>query len=326
MLRHSLLGAVLLAVATPVHASSWADGMFDELAKDFGSVPHGTVAVHPFRLVNNTGSPVRITNVRVSCGCTLARAMLTNLAPGQETAILAQMDTRRFYNTKSVTIFVQFDQPQFEEVRLSVQANSRDDIAYSPETLNFGKVKWGSSAAANMTVTFLGNSQTQILEATSDSNYLSPNFKEAHRDGGEVAYQIIGHMRLDAPTGKWYSDIWLRTNNPAMPRLRIPVTIEIESPLTISPTTVILGQLKTGTQADRKVIVRGVKPFRIVSIDGTDGQLRVQESNAEAKTVHVLTVSLYPSAAGQLNRTVRIRTDHEAGGEIEFSAQAQVVP
>src|SRR5438105_1598103 len=119
MLRYSLLSAVLLAVANPVHASSWADGMFDELTKDFGSVPHGTVAVHPFRLVNNTVYPVHITNVRVSCGCTAARAVQTYLAPGQETAILAQMDTRRFYNIKTVTIFVQFDQPRFDEVRLA---------------------------------------------------------------------------------------------------------------------------------------------------------------------------------------------------------------
>src|SRR5438445_492860 len=140
MLRYSLLSAVLLAAACPVHASSWADGLFDELSKDFGSVPHGTVAVHPFRLVNNTGSPVRVISVRVSCGCTSASALQTNLAPGQETVILAQMDTRRFYNTKSVTIYVQFDQPRFEEVRLWVQANSRDDLAFSPESINFGKI------------------------------------------------------------------------------------------------------------------------------------------------------------------------------------------
>src|SRR6202795_2178824 len=153
MLRYSLLSAVFLAAANPVHASSWADGMFDELSKDFGSVPHGTVAVHPFRLVNNTGSPVRITNVRVSCGCTNARALQSYLAPGQETAILAQMDTRRFYNTKNVTIFVQFDQPHFEEVRLWVQANSRDDVAFSSDGIAFGKVKRGGSPVGKLTVT-----------------------------------------------------------------------------------------------------------------------------------------------------------------------------
>src|SRR5262249_22402128 len=107
MLRYSLLSVALLAATGPVHASSWADGLFDELAKDFGAVPHGTVAVHPFRLVNNTQAPVHINHVRVSCGCTSAVALQTRLAPGQDTVILAQMDTRRFYGTKSVTIYVQ---------------------------------------------------------------------------------------------------------------------------------------------------------------------------------------------------------------------------
>jgi hypothetical protein len=326
MLRYSLLSAVLLAAANPVHASSWADGMFDELTKDFGSVPHGTVAVHPFRLVNNTGYPVHITNVRVSCGCTAARAVQTYLAPGQETAILAQMDTRRFYNIKTVTIFVQFDQPRFDEVRLAVQANSRDDLALSPETLNFGRVKRGTAAKTDMTVTFLGNSLTQILEAKSDSNYLAPEFKEIRRENGEVVYQITATMRPDAPAGKWYSDVWVKTNNPAIPRLRVPLAIEIEFPLSISPTTVLLGQLKAGTEADRKVILRGGKPFRILGVAGTDDQVRVQETNAEAKTIHVLTVTLNPTAAGQLSRTLRVSTDLQSGSEIEFTAEAEVLP
>ena len=326
MLRYSLISAVLLAAANPVHASSWADGMFEELSKDFGSVPHGTVAVHPFRLVNNTGSPVRITNVRVSCGCTSARALQTYLAPGQETAILAQMDTRRFYNSKTVTIFVQFDLPHFEEVRLWVQANSRDDVAFSPEILNFGKIKRGTASSAEMTVTFQGNGQTKILGATSESNYLQAAFKESRREGSEVAYTITAKIRPDTPAGKWYSDIWLKTNNPALPRLRIPLTIEIESFLSISPNTVILGQIKAGTEYDRKVILRGVQPFRIKGISGTDDQVRVRENNSEAKTVHVLTVTLNPTTPGQFNRTLKVLTDFQTAGEIEFNTQAEVVP
>ena len=326
MLRYSLFCAVLLAAAGPVRASSWADGLFDELSKDFGSVPRGTVAVHPFRLVNNTSGPVQISSVRVSCGCTSARALQTHLAPGQETAILAHMDTRRFYATKNVTIYVQFSQPRFEEVRLWVQANSRDDVSFAPDNLNFGKVKRGAAQTAEMTITFSGNGQTQVLEAKCDSNYLQPTFKEIRRDSSEVAYQISAQIRPDVPAGKWYSDVWVKTNNPAMPRLRVPLTIEIESALSVSPTTIVLGQVKAGTESDRKVILRGVRPFRIINVAGTDDQVRVRETNSEAKTVHVLTVTLNPTAPGTINRTLRVHTDLETGGDIEFNAQAQVVP
>jgi hypothetical protein len=327
MFRYSFLSAVLLAAAGQAQASSWADGTFDELSKDFGSVPHGTLAVHPFHLVNNTKNTVRISEtVRVSCGCTSARVMQTVLLPGQETVVLAQMDTSRFYNSKNVTIYVQFMQPQFEEVRLWVQANSRDDISFSPENLNFGKIKRGTAAKADMTVTFLGNGATQIVEATCDSNYLTPEFKELRRENGEVVYQLSAKIRNDAPAGKWYSEVWIKTNNGSMPKLRVPLTVEIESALSISPNTVVLGQVKAGAESDRKVILRGVKPFRIMGITGTDEQLRVRETSTESKAVHVLTVTLNPSGPGQLNRTLHIRTDLQTGGEIEFTAQAQVVP
>ena len=38
------------------------------------------------------------------------------------------MDTTRFLGVKSVTIYVQFDQPNYQEVRLWVRANGRDDV------------------------------------------------------------------------------------------------------------------------------------------------------------------------------------------------------
>ena len=105
MLRYSLLCVALLGAASHAQAQS-ADGMFDELSRDFGSVPRGQILLHPFRVVNNTKQPIHIASVRVSCGCVAARALQNYLQPGQETAILAQMDTNRFINTKTVTIFV----------------------------------------------------------------------------------------------------------------------------------------------------------------------------------------------------------------------------
>lgn len=325
MVRHSLVCLMLLTLAQQASAS-WADGLFDELSRDFGSVPRGQVLTHPFRLVNNTGVPVQISSVRVSCGCTTAQALQTYLAPGQETAILARMDTRRFYNAKNVTIYVQFNQPRFEEVRLWVQANSRDDVSFSPDSIAFGRIKRGSAPTGNTQVTFLGDGQTRITEAKSESNYVQPAVRELRREGGEVAYEVAATVRPDTPAGKWYTDIWLKTNNPAMPKLRVPVTIEVEAALSVSPMTVVLGEVKAGTESDRKVIIRGVTPFRITGISGADGQLRVRETNSDSKTVHVLTVTLNPSDPGELRRMIRVHTDMKNGGNIEFNAQAKVVP
>ena len=86
-----------------------------------------------------------------------------------------------------------------------------------------------------MAVTFLGNGQSQITEVKSDSNYILPSLKEVRRAANEVSYELTAHLRADTPVGKWYSDVWLSTNNPAMPRVRVPLTVEIESALSVSP-------------------------------------------------------------------------------------------
>jgi hypothetical protein len=326
MMRFSLALLVGLASVGAAGAASWADAMFEELSRDFGSVPSGPTLTHHFRLTNKTAAPVRLGSIRVSCGCVAATALHSDLAPGQTTSILVQMDTRRFHGIKNVTIYVQFERPQWEEVRLWVQANSRDDFTVTPDTLAFGQVKRATTPAASVIVSFLGNGQWQITGVHSDSNYVQPLLTELRREPAEVAYQLTARLRADAPVGKWYTDLWLQTNNPVTPRVRVPLTVEIESALSVSPGSVALGQVKVGAEAERKVIVRGVKPFRITGFKGTDAELTAQDSTADSKAVHVVTVKLKPAKAGELKRALRVLTDLPEEGSIEFQTQAQVVP
>jgi hypothetical protein len=325
MLRYSLMLLVGLATAGPAAAATWAEATFDELSKDFGSVPRGPTLSHPFRLVNNTKGAITIASVRVSCGCVSAGALKATLQPGEETAILARMDTNRFSGTKAVTIFVQFSQPQWEEVRLVVQANSRDDVIITPETLALGQAKRGTSPSATVNVTLLA-SQAQITGVQPESNYVQTALREAKNENGEVSYSLTAKIRADAPVGKWYSDVWLKTSNPAMPKVRVPLTVEIESALSVSPSSVTLGQVAVGSQVERKVIVRGTKPFKITDVRGAGGDLVVSDSANESQAIHVLTLTLKGSKAGDLNRTLRVITDLKDDGEIDFRAQGQVMP
>jgi hypothetical protein len=327
MLRYSLVVVAALSLVGPAGAASWADSLFSELSKDFGSVPKGPTLSHPFRIVNKTGRVVVLNpNVRVSCGCVTATLLKTVLNPGEETAVVAEMDTRRVNGSKTVTIWVQFQQPGWDEVRLWVQANSRDDVTVSPDTLAFGHTKRGASPVATVTVTFLGYSESQILDVSCESNYVLTVLKLLRRTDDEVTYELAARIRGDAPVGKWYTDIWLKTNNPSMPRVRVPLTVEIDSALSISPALVALGQLRVGAETERKVIVRGVKPFRITAVRGDDKDLRVRDSTSDSKPVHVLTVTYKGARPGDLERIIHVVTDLPDESEIEFQARVRVVP
>jgi hypothetical protein len=326
MLRHWCGVIVSCLLAGSVQAGSWADGLFTELNKDFGSVPRGPMLSHPFHVKNNLPVPVHIQQVRVSCGCVTATAMANRLMPGEETAVLAQMNTTRFEGIKTVTIFVTIDEPQYAEVRLWVQANSREDVSVTPDTINFGQIKRGSSPSAAINVVFLGGSQWQVTGVSCESNYVKPALREIRRQGYEVDYQLTAQLRADVPVGRWYTDIWLKTNNPATPRVRVPLNVEVESALTVSPPIVDLGQVKIGGQAQRKVIVRGIRPFRITEVKGTDAEIAVRDTAPDSRPVHVLAITLKGDSPGDVKRQLRIQTDLREEGEIELQAKAQIVP
>ena len=326
MFRYGLVVAAVLGAAGPALSATWADALFEEFSKDFGSVPRGPMLTHAFRVVNNTRETVNIASIRVSCGCVTAVAHKGQLEPGESTHIVAQMDTTRFTGLRSVTIYVQFNHPAFEEVRLWVQANGRNDFSITPDTLAFGQLKRGGSPTASVLLAFYGNTDVQITEVKCESNYIQPRVQEVRRTESEVTYQVTAQLRADAPVGKWYTDVWVKTNHAGMPPIRVPLTVEIESALSVNPETVTLGPLKPQTEGERRVIVRGVKPFKVAKVLGTNDRLLVHVDSQLAKPVHVLTIKLKAGEPGELNRTLSVLTDLADDNKIDFHVNAQIVP
>jgi len=227
---------------------------------------------------------------------------------------------------RTVTVFVTFGQPSFDEVRLTVQANSRNDFVVTPDHLAFGAIKRGTTTPSTVTISFYGAPGAKVTEVKGESNYVQTSIQEVKTQGGEVAYQLTAKLRDDTPVGKWFTDVWVKTNIPSMPQVRVPLTVEIESALSVSPEAADLGSVAVGKEVEKRIIVRAVKPFKVTAIEGVDAQLSVTEQSQDAKTAHVLVLKLKPEKAGDLKRVVRIVTDLPEDNKAEFRVTAQVAP
>jgi hypothetical protein len=320
--RHLAAFACLVALAVPGWAAAGAEALFEQLSHDFGSVPRSPLLTHYFRLTNSTQSPVHIAGVRVSCGCVAATALQAEIAPGQSSAVYATMDTRRFAGAKTVTIFVTFDRPQWEEVRLTISAYGRDDMALDPEQLNFGTVTRGAGGTARMTVA-LRQSHWAVQRASADSGYVNPTVKELRRTQSEVVYEVTANLRPGLPVGRWVTDVYLTTNSPVAPTIRVPATVEVAPALIVSPGEVTIGPVEVGSPGESKLIVRGGRPFKITEIQGTDGTLAATPAIDEARPVHVVTVTFDPKATGEVSRKLRIVTDLPGEGTAEVTVKAR---
>jgi hypothetical protein len=308
-------------LALPAPAATWAEGLFDKLSHDFGGVPVGPMLTHSYRLTNNTNSTLRITSVRVSCGCVTATALQGTIPAGQTSAVYAQMDTTRFVGAKTVTIYVTFDQPQWAEVRLTISAFGRTDVQIGPSTIAFGAVARGATPSRSTNVT-LNTGNMQITGVTADSNYVQLAAKEVQGNGFGRQYEVTATLRPDTPVGKWYTDVWLLTSDATSARLRVPLTVDVEPTLNLSPGAVAFGALQVGQTAEKRVIIRGAQPFKITGFEGTDESVSVKAQSDTARPVHVLTVTIKPTAAGEVNKTIKVQTDLPADNVAELPVKA----
>jgi hypothetical protein len=317
----ALMVVGLAAGAAP--AALWPQGMFEEVNWDFGAVPRGPAVMHAFRFKNSSGETLHIGNVRVSCGCTSAQAEKSSVRPQEESAILARMDTTRFHGNKSVTIYVTFDEPRHAELSLLVRADGRDDVALSPESIDFSRVVRGLPAVAATEIT-IRDRNLAIDRVRSEGSYVHAHYREITRSDRGIAYEVVAELKPNTPPGQWYTELVVSTNVPGT-TFRIPVNVDVQPGLQALPGIASLGEVKAGRQAEKRIVIKGARPFQITRVEGADSQLTVQEASQAAKAVHVLTVRFKPSNVGHIAKTVRVVTDLKEDSQVEFQATADVV-
>jgi hypothetical protein len=312
-------------------SEKWADSLFAELSHDFGPVPRGAIVRHNFVLTNRFNEAITILDVRASCGCTTGRVLATNVAPGQQTAIEALMDTRNFVGKKATTLTISLVSASGRqaEVRLGVQSTILSDIVLNPGTIDLGVVSRGQTAQQILTIDRHGAPGWRVekMQATRRlSAVVNAEVVETGRSPQGVSYRLTVNLRPDAPAGPIREEIRILTNDPESPVVPVLVKAEVRGALTASPSLLALGRATSSGEVKGRILLRGAKPFAITKIEGAgEGfEAHVDEPNSR-KALHVLTVVYKPEAGkgtGYLRRAFRVSTD--LTGEPALDVQATV--
>jgi hypothetical protein len=326
MHRLILVGLVALGLASSARAG--ATDYFPETMKDFGITPRGPIHRHYFPVKNTSSQPITLGAPRVSCGCVSAGILKAQLAPGESTSVVADMDTRRIPQAnvlKSVIVYVPVYSPQSaEEVQLRVQAIARDDLVLSPEVLAFGSLRKGQGGKTATRLTFYSDPNWQITEAASGGAFVKADVKQVHRQGNEVSYEVTATLDEKCPVGDWTTDVWVKTSTPGMERIRVPVRVTVVSPIAVNPESVRFGEVTVGEPAEQKVILQGTQPFKVVEVKGAEGDVSVDKVAEGARPVHVLKVKVTPKVAGSWSKALEIITDHKEQPKVVVPLSALV--
>ena len=313
-------------------ASDWASSLFVERFHDFGPVPRGAKVKHDFTLTNHLAEPIRILDLRTSCGCTSGKASASVVQPGESAVVEATMDTRNFLGIKStvLTVMLITASGREAEVRLGVVSNILADIVLNPGSVDFGAVRKGDTPTRELTIDRIQGQGWRFERMVSASQAITAQLVETRRDpNGLVSYTLRVGLKPDAPAGPLRDEIRLISNDPETPSIPIPITAWIRGELVAAPSILALGQVTSAAGKQGKFVIRGSRPFRVTAVEGTGDGFSVVMSESAAKPVHVLTMIYRPetgSSRGDLRKVFRVHTDLVGEPPIDLVVTARAAP
>jgi Protein of unknown function (DUF1573) len=310
----ALFAVLTFSPALVAQQTAWADKLFGgEISKDFGTVTKGAQLKHSFKITNIYKVPLDITEIKVSCGCVRAEASAKVLQPNETATLNITMDGRQFVGSKTVRVMVTVGPKFISTATLTVSANARGDVAFAPTEIDFGNLHRGQTPTKTIDIEYVGSMAdwrvTEIVKnATAPFELKVEELPRVGNGPPRRGYRIVATMKADPPTGSFKQEVVLKTNDPAAGVLTFPIIGNVQAGLAVSPSPILVRDMKVGESQTKKVFVKASRPFRVTGIEGQGDGVTVEIPNQKDTTL-VLTVQINPTKAGDLRRQLLIRTD-----------------
>lgn len=310
----ALVALLILSPAIRAQQTAWANKLFGaDTTHDFGVVPRGAQLKYSFKMTNIYKEPLEITEVRASCNCTHAEASVKVLQPNESATLNVIMDARRFTGAKTVRVYVTVGPRFVSTATLTVSANARGDVVFTPSELDFGNLQRGQTPTKTIDVEYTGSLAdwrvTEIVKnGTAPFNLKVEELPRVVNGPPRRGYRLTASIKSDPAVGSFKQEVVLKTNDTSAPVLTFNIIGNIQAGLAVSPGTLIVKDLKVGESETKKVLVRAAKPFRVIGVEGQGDGITVDVPNRQETTM-VLTVNIRPTKAGEIRRQLLIRTD-----------------
>ena len=243
----------------------------------------------------------------------------------EKTEVVANFNTRSFTGNHQATLTVTFDKPWFFEIQFTVFGNIRSEVQVQPEQVAIGTIEQGQEADRRVTVTHSGLSDWKILDVRSVNSNYEVEVKSGPKTLGQVSYDLLVHLKKDAPPGYLKDQLILITNDANAPQFPIEVEGLVKPELAASPQSLVLGMLEPGKSATKSIVVSDTRrPFKVTAVHCDDDSFNFKVPDA-AKNVQVIPVTFTaPEKAGKVVRKILIDTDLGKSFVVEVVAQAEV--
>ena len=311
-------------LTTSAQSSDWANRAFENRHHNFGTVARAAKVEHVFEFTNPFDRTLHVSALRASCGCTTPIVLTESVKPGETGQIMARFNTRSFLGQRGATLTVVFDRPRYGEAQLRVDGYVRKDVVCNPGEIAFGTIAAGKTAVKRVEIQYSGKPNWKILGAKSPIPGLELSVEETSRRGGRVGYALTATYTAVDKIGYLQGDIQLQTSDNGRGIVPLQFSGKVVEPISASPSPMLLGSIAPNTVAEKKLILRGEEPFKVIDVKCSDNCV-LCEFGEQSRKLHIIPVRLTAGADGKtVDCHLDIMTDCEAAQRIEIKIEAEV--
>lgn len=235
---------------------------------DFGSQDNEGKVQHDFTVMNVGTGSLEISNVKSSCGCTVAEMAKKSLAPGEETKVSVTFNLQGKQGPQTKVISVSSNDPDVPVYKLELKGNAVAAIEVEPRFLNYGNVV--EELLPPQTIKIASNKPEISFNVTGSTASDAASFTtEVKTIEAGKKYEIVVTNIKPLPAGIAQGVINVATDDPK--RLTIPVRYHatIVGDLDIAPNQINIRLTEDGavTQQYMRVAAGKVKAFKILSVE-----------------------------------------------------------
>jgi hypothetical protein len=300
-------------------------------AHDFGTVLQGEKVSHRFEIQNEGDRPLTLRRVDVSAPGMKARFRQT-VPAGQKGFVIVEWPTDDLKDEVSAEVTAYFDDPGLPRTVLRLRGRVTPSIEWHPHAAVFFSVFKGESDEQTVRLMNQEDRPLTITRIEPEGQHFAARLDPV--ESGKV-YDLVVRVLAGTPPGRYLEAVYLHTDHPTRPRLRVAVNVFVKNDVYVSPEVVDFGTVDVAQVTARRSLgsltqtVTARKrqgTFAITSLTTDVPGLRLEQSPAGASQFFQVQVGLDAERLrpGALAGVIRIRTDSEQFPELTVRVKGEL--
>jgi len=272
---------------------------------DFGTVDNSQTVNHTYVVRNDGDLTLEISNVRPSCGCTVASISERQVPPGGETRITALLNLSGRQGAQHKVMTVESNDPQQPQFMLVLRGVAGQALDVQPARLMQAQIPAGTQPTNVVTVSSSLGIPFQITAVESTTESIKASVETV--TSGSVYRVNVWPSQPLAP-GQLEATVVIRTDLAQRPTVEVPTLFMVNTDLTVAPREMVF-PTASDEPVTRYIIVRAAAdvPFQISQVDKPSPDITTEITPFGSSGYRIQLSNLRPQAA--LNQQViRITT------------------